>query len=332
MTKWGPDSEKLVIPGFPAIIPMYMNDDQLRQYMRIIRIEEITQMLRTGNVFPEYNESRPRSPSPEPEYDEDMKRINTRDVRYRTRLEEERNQLIEEECDADHLYKPPADYRRTPKLNERIYIPVQDFPEINFMGLLIGPRGKYLQSLEQQAGVKISIRGRGAEKDRADARSNAGQEGMDDDLHALIMAENEENLVAGVKLVNEILEKACTDPESVVEMRRQQLVELAKLNGVNVDESGKLAVTGCQICGDTAHQQNQCPLSSDPDHIKKAEERSRKMEADYEEFLLSIGGQSALKGAVEVEKPVVPENVEVETSVDGDLQYAPWNYQARQTR
>ena len=38
-------------------------------------------------------------------------------------------------------------------------IPVMANPNVNFMGLLIGPRGNSLKKLEEETGTKIMIRG-----------------------------------------------------------------------------------------------------------------------------------------------------------------------------
>lgn len=52
-----------------------------------------------------------RSPSPEPIYNNEGKRLNTREYRTRKKLEEERHQLIQQVLKANPDYKPPADYR-----------------------------------------------------------------------------------------------------------------------------------------------------------------------------------------------------------------------------
>jgi len=36
-------------------------------------------------------------------------------------------------------YHPPSDYRRPTKTQEKVYVPVNDYPEINFSMLLILP-------------------------------------------------------------------------------------------------------------------------------------------------------------------------------------------------
>src|SRR3954451_12365140 len=73
-----------------------------------------------------------RSPSPPPQYDNQGRRINTREYRYRKRLEEERHKLIEKAMKTIPNYHPPSDYRRPTKTQEKVYVPVNDYPEINF--------------------------------------------------------------------------------------------------------------------------------------------------------------------------------------------------------
>ena len=52
-----------------------------------------------------------RSPSPEPIYNSEGKRLNTREFRVRKKLEEERHVLIQEAQILNEDYKPPADYK-----------------------------------------------------------------------------------------------------------------------------------------------------------------------------------------------------------------------------
>jgi len=64
------------------------------------------------------------------------KRVNTREWRYRKRLEEERHKLIEKAIKVIPNYHPPSDYRRPTKTQEKVYVPVNDYPEINFSTIL----------------------------------------------------------------------------------------------------------------------------------------------------------------------------------------------------
>ena len=52
-----------------------------------------------------------RSPSPEPIYDQHGKRQNTREVRARRRIEDERHRIITELLVLNPEYKAPADYK-----------------------------------------------------------------------------------------------------------------------------------------------------------------------------------------------------------------------------
>lgn len=168
-----------------------------------IRLEEINRKLRIGDFTPS---ERTRSPSPEPIYNADGKRINTREARYKKKLEDERHKLMEIAIKTIPNFRPPVDYKRPTKTQEKVYIPDKEFPEINFIGQLIGPRGNTLKSMESESGAKISIRGRGSVKEgksRTDAASNSGQE---EDLHCLVTADTEEKVRKAVKLIEKVIE------------------------------------------------------------------------------------------------------------------------------
>ena len=73
-------------------------------------MEEIGRRLRTGDLgispLPE-----DRSPSPEPIYNHEGKRMNTREYRMKKKLEEQRHNLIQELQEINPEYKPPVDYK-----------------------------------------------------------------------------------------------------------------------------------------------------------------------------------------------------------------------------
>lgn len=151
-----------------------------------------------------------RSRSPPPVYNAEGKRVNTREYRYRKKLEDERHQLIDGAIKKYPDFKPPADYKRPTKTMDKVYIPVKEFPEINFIGLLIGPRGNTLKKMETESGAKISIRGRGSVKEgrsRSDTASSANQE---EDLHCLVSADSEDKVAKAIQLINKIIETVRT--------------------------------------------------------------------------------------------------------------------------
>lgn len=170
--RWGDSDNKAAgLMGLPTAILSNMTSEQLEAYTLHLRIEEISQKLRIDDVVPADGDrygfpaalhrlfffsfpplfslrftpasrnnpkillladTRPRSPSPAPQYDNHGRRINTREYRYRKKLEDERHKLIEKAMKTIPNYHPPQDYRRPTKTQEKVYVPVNDYPEINF--------------------------------------------------------------------------------------------------------------------------------------------------------------------------------------------------------
>ncbi|PKS11040.1 hypothetical protein jhhlp_002801, partial [Lomentospora prolificans] len=252
--RWGDASENKAagLMGLPTAIVANMTSEQLEAYTLHLRIEEISQKLRIDDVVPADGD---RSPSPAPQYDNQGRRINTREYRYRKRLEDERHKLIEKAMKTIPNYHPPQDYRRPTKTQEKVYVPVNDYPEINFIGLLIGPRGNTLKKMEQDSGAKIAIRGKGSVKEgkgRSDAAHSSNQE---EDLHCLVMADTEEKINKAKKLIHNVIETAASIPEGQNELKRNQLRELAALNGTLRDDENQ----ACQNCGRIGHRKYDCP-------------------------------------------------------------------------
>ena len=204
-----------------------------------------------------------RSPSPPPQYDAYGRRANTRDIRYRKKLEDERMRLVDRAMKSDPNFRPPMDFgaQRKGRPQDKVYIPVKEFPEINFFGLLVGPRGNSLKTMERLSGAKISIRGKGSVKE-GKGRPDAWAADEDDELHCLVMAEEESKVKACVNLINKVIEtvsaclhstsssltkiQAASTPEGQNDHKRNQLRELASLNGTLRDDENQL----CQNCGE----------------------------------------------------------------------------------
>ena len=149
-----------------------------------IEIEECTRKLRLNEFMTTSGE---RSPSPEPIYDNTGKRLNTREVRKKQELEQRRHEKILLLKTLNTDYKPPADYRAPNiRLHEKVWIPQEEHPEINFVGLLIGPRGNTLKALEQETGARIIIRGKGSIKEGKLLRRDGPMPGENEPLHAYV--------------------------------------------------------------------------------------------------------------------------------------------------
>ncbi|KIY51802.1 hypothetical protein FISHEDRAFT_36507 [Fistulina hepatica ATCC 64428] len=252
-SRWG--EAKTEIPGLPtAISATGVSQAQLDNYAIHLRLEEINRKLRLNDFIPPERE---RSPSPPPTYDAHGRRTNTREVRYRKKLEDERIRLVDRAMKNDPNFRPPAEYhqqKRSQRPSEKVYIPVKEFPEINFFGLLVGPRGNSLKKMERDSGAKISIRGKGSVKE-GKSRPDQYADDAEEDLHCLVLADTEEKVATCVKMINRVIETAASTPEGQNDHKRNQLRELAALNGTLRDDENQI----CQNCGGVGHRKYDCP-------------------------------------------------------------------------
>ena len=88
-------------------------------------------------------------------YGADGKRKNTRAVRWRERYSAERQDVLEELMSLNPATRKSGFFKR--KRSKKIRIPVEQHPTYNFIGLIIGPRGKTQKELEAKTGCKIAI-------------------------------------------------------------------------------------------------------------------------------------------------------------------------------
>ncbi|WWC88683.1 branchpoint-bridging protein [Kwoniella dendrophila CBS 6074] len=252
-SRWG--DAKVDVPGLPVAITGKVSQTELDNYAIHVRLEEINRKLRTGDVVPPEGQ---RSPSPPPSYDAYGRRTNTREIRYKKKLEDEKARLVDRAMKSDPNFKPPAEMqnrnRNGGKPTDKVYIPVKEFPEINFFGLLVGPRGNSLKRMERESGAKISIRGKGSVKE-GKGRPGEFEEEEKDELHCLIHADTEEKVKGCVALINRVIETAASTPEGQNDHKRNQLRELASLNGTLRDDENQL----CQNCGEKGHRRWECP-------------------------------------------------------------------------
>ncbi|KAF9406523.1 hypothetical protein HW555_013129, partial [Spodoptera exigua] len=198
-----------------------------------------------------------RSPSPEPIYSTDGKRLNTREYRTRRKLEEERHRLVTRMHQINPDFKPPPDYKPPIiRVHDKVMIPQEEHPDINFVGLLIGPRGNTLKAMEKETGAKIIIRGKGSVKEGKVGRKD-GQPlpGEDEPLHAYITATNADCVKKAVEKIKEVIRQGVEVPEGQNDLRRMQLRELAQLNGTLRENDA----VRCANCSATDHKTWLCP-------------------------------------------------------------------------
>lgn len=234
----------------------HLTNEQKEAYIILFRIEEINQKLRHPDRLITWVPPR-KGPPPEPIYDDTGKRVNTPQYLYSRDLEKERDLLIENAIRAIPGYVPPPDYKHhTAKIVDKVWIPAEEYPEINFIGLLLGPRGKTLRMLEEKSGALIQIRGLGSVKEgrnRTLVLERAGN--MTEKLHCLVTGTSPETLQRGVAACKDIINRAVLTPEGQNELKRGQLRELAAINGTLRDYLDR----PCPRCGEVGHRKYDCP-------------------------------------------------------------------------
>ncbi|XP_002510980.2 splicing factor-like protein 1 [Ricinus communis] len=298
-SRWADDEPKptIQLPDFMKDFTGGIEFDPEIQALNA-RLLEITRLFQSGMPLDDRPEGA-RSPSPEPIYDNMGIRINTREFRARERLTKERQDILTQMIKRNPAFKPPADYR-PPKLQKKLYIPMKEYPGYNFIGLIIGPRGNTQKRMERETGAKIVIRGKGSVKEgrlqqKRDLKPDPSE---NEDLHVLVEAETQEALDAAAGMVEKLLQPV---DEVLNEHKRQQLRELAALNGTIRDEEY------CRLCGEQGHRQYACPsrtttfksdvlckICGDGGHptidcpVKGT--TGKKMDDEYQNFLAELGG------------------------------------------
>lgn len=130
------------------------------------------------------------------------------------------------------------------QLQEKLYVPVKEYPDFNFVGRILGPRGLTAKQLEAETGCKIMVRGKGSMRDKKKEEMNRGKpnwEHLSEDLHVLITVEDTHNR-AKIKLqraINEVKKLLVPAAEGEDNLKKMQLMELAILNGTYRDANVK---------------------------------------------------------------------------------------------
>uniref|UniRef100_H3BGM9 Branchpoint-bridging protein n=1 Tax=Latimeria chalumnae TaxID=7897 RepID=H3BGM9_LATCH len=307
-SRWSSDNleQKTVIPGMPTVIPPGLSRDQERAYIAQLHLLHKTCPLESSS-YKVSVASRHSSPSPEPIYNSEGKRLNTREFRTRKKLEEERHNLITEMVALNPDFKPPADYKPpATRVSDKVMIPQDEYPEINFVGLLIGPRGNTLKNIEKECNAKIMIRGKGSVKEGKVGRKDGQMlPGEDEPLHALVTANTMENVKKAVEQIRNILKQGIETPEDQNDLRKMQLRELARLNGTLREDDNRILrpwqsteprsitnTTLCTKCGGAGHIASDCKFASSftirPGDPQSAQDKAR-MDKEYLSLMAELG-------------------------------------------
>ncbi|KAF7458065.1 putative transcription or splicing factor-like protein [Cryptosporidium felis] len=265
--RWKSVYEKEFIPPAYFDFPPGMSNNEIDQFLREQRLEELIYKLQIGEI--EYGSPDIREPSPPPIYDKNGSRINTREVRVRKNMEEELSNLIEYMSNNVRGYIVPKDYKPLKK-TKKLIIPLDKYPDYNFMGLIIGPRGYNHRRLEAESGTSISIRGKGTTKEGKKCDHQTEEE-LAMPMHIHITAESQYKLEKAINMIQPLLDPFHPLHE---EYKRDGLQQLAIINGtlntnlansnslINTFSTGNAPVAltkGCLHCGSTHHPTYACP-------------------------------------------------------------------------
>ncbi|TYH52032.1 hypothetical protein ES332_D10G322200v1 [Gossypium tomentosum] len=134
--------------------------------------------------------------------------------------------------------------KKVVRLNE----PVDQYPSYNFVGRILGPRGNSLKRVESVTECRVYIRGKGSVKDSVKEeklKDKPGFEHLNEPLNVLVEAELPEDVInSSLDYAVAILENLLKPvDESLDNYKKQQLRELALLNGTLREESPRMSPT-----------------------------------------------------------------------------------------
>ncbi|RSL62609.1 hypothetical protein CEP54_005582 [Fusarium duplospermum] len=140
----------------------------------------------------------------------------TLEPRHHRCLEEERHQLVKTALRAIPAYRLPYDYRRSmTKASEEVCLPATDFPSVNLIDQILGPRGSSLKAMSAESSANILLRGR-------------------EPLYCFVIADSQHK---------DVIETATSTAEHETKIKAQQLCDLVIVNGAFRDDEKQQANT-----------------------------------------------------------------------------------------
>jgi len=252
------------------------------------------------------------SPSPPPQYDSAGKKSNTKEFRLKLKLELERNDILTQIVMLDKDFKLPSNWKK-PIYRKKIAFPLSKHPEINFFGIIVGPRGITQKRMSQETGCNIFVRGRGSFSPGKIGR--VPQDDDNDPMYVSISGPSQAQVDKAYKMCADLIAGA-TSGESA---KNKQLVELRNALGW-----GSNAAKRCRICGGVGHPiwkcpdrpgadwapaQVQCSLCGEVSHITtdcklwnkeapKTNQKAMTLDQEYSQFLNDLAGDGEMKTTV----------------------------------
>lgn len=231
--------EKPFVPPTFVDIPCGMSPEDVEQFLREQRIDELARKLRTNNL--ELGDADIRDRSPPPCYDQNGVRTNSREIRVKKQMEDEFGRLNRYMAKKVQGYMPPADLLRSGKIVKKIQIPLDDFPGINFVSVIVGPRGINHKRLQDESYCRIEFRG----KDSSNNIQSFEESEMP--LHVHIEGDTDESIDRATDLIAPLLDPGSWQFQA---SRAGASETLAIITGGEVR---------CSICQAIGHSRFECP-------------------------------------------------------------------------
>eukprot|EP00929_Paragymnodinium_shiwhaense_P034789 TRINITY_DN18886_c0_g2_i1.p1 TRINITY_DN18886_c0_g2~~TRINITY_DN18886_c0_g2_i1.p1 ORF type:complete len:707 (-),score=179.14 TRINITY_DN18886_c0_g2_i1:26-2146(-) len=319
--RWGLSDDRPFRPLPYVDLPVGMGEDEVDQFLREQRLEDLQQKIRNNQLEDVEPDIRP--PSPPPIYDRGGNRLNTREIRIRKAMMAEYNRLIRYMIKAMPGYEPPDGWKPQ-RLVKKMLIPLDRFPDAPFTGVIIGARGVNHKRLQEVTGCKIFIRGDGmGDKFQHDEDANMP-------MHVHIEADTEEQIISAEKLLEPLLDPRSAEFEYARTFGMQQVAQVNGFSikahenrcgicsavghlGFDCPEIGplnyKMADVKCSICGDKGHVAADCKVAAEEhkrENVdwKEAAEKRQQMDEEYRAMMTELGmnpddgpGAAAMEGA-----------------------------------
>ncbi|KAI3716514.1 hypothetical protein L1987_67436 [Smallanthus sonchifolius] len=210
------------------------------------RLDQITQQLKSGilEVGDDLDHDAPAA-----------QESSEHHVIVKSELEVERREIIGEILKLNPSYKAPSDYK--PLLKEdKVVIPIKEYPGHNFIALVFGPAGDTQKQLEKETGAKIRVYGTKVNtKKESEITSSDGNEvnGDYEKLYALVTAETYEKVDAAVSLIELLVTPVLAN---VVAVSTKDSVSGDNLNTVSLNQDTPVVVnTGSGLASPLARFQ-----------------------------------------------------------------------------
>ncbi|XP_026380115.1 splicing factor-like protein 1 [Papaver somniferum] len=232
LKKLGP----LKLPDFVKV-PVSIADPQRHELNE--RLSVINSKLQRKDLHDDWPEEE-WSPFPPPLDDNLEFGMNSKDVKLREKLIQERQAIISRLIQKNPTFRSPPPEPKPSVFFKKLYLPVREYPGYNFFGLIIGPRGNTQKRMEKETGAKITIKGKASGNDGEKMVVRSGNE----DLHVLVQADNQKSVDEAVSKVEKLL---IPIDEGLNDHKHAQLQELSKI---------------CRVCGEEGHKSYDCPCRS----------------------------------------------------------------------